>query len=417
MLRRELQNILYASFRQDGKMLFVSGPRQCGKTTLARMMLAEAASGRYWSYDIPEDQRLLVKQPDFFLAIDRDRGVKPLIVLDEIHKYPRWRNYLKGAFDRSGREFDILVTGSGRLDVYRKGGDSLAGRYFQHRLFPLTIGELAGGAVPLADFISNPADLPTAGKNTWPMWQTLEKLGGFPEPFTRGTASFYRKWAAPYRRQLVREDIRDLGGIRDLAHLELLSTLIPERVGSIFSVNALREDVGVSFDTLKNWIGVFETFFLVFLIRPWHKTIARAVRKEPKLYLYDWAAVPDPGARFENMVALHFLHAIARWTEAGEGEFGLHFVRDREKNEVDFLLVRDGAPLVLVEAKSSDMEPSFALRKMQRALGVPAVILVNRPGISRTARPDGMPILIASADRWLRALPTAGKIRAAPANR
>ncbi len=171
------------------------------------------------------------------------------------------------------------------------------------------------------------------------------------------------------------------------------------------SVNALREDMGVAHETVSGWLKVFASFFLIFLIRPWHKKVTRAVRKEPKLYLYDWALVPEPSARLENMVALHLLKAVTRWTEQGAGDFGLYFIRDREKNEVDFLMSRDAKPLLMIETKLGETDPSPSLRKMKRALRVPAVQLNSRTGISRKAAVDDDFVLIASADRWLSMLP------------
>lgn len=406
MLSRDLQMILAADLARYDKMIFVAGPRQTGKTTLARMLMGQHAASRYWNYDVPEDRLLLTRKPAFFREIDRPRGVKPLVVFDELHKYRPWKSYLKGAFDAAHAEFSFLVTGSGRLDLYRKGGDSLAGRYFLHRLFPLTIGELAAGARrTLEDFLRAPDELPEADSGSWETWSALETLSGFPEPFSEGEETFYRRWAQTYRNQVIREDIRDLTHVHQVSRIETLVALLRERVGGLLSTNALREDLATAFDTVKNWIEILQNFYVVFLIAPWRGQLARVLRKEPKLYLYDWAAVPEPAARFENMVAVHLLKAVTAWTEAGAGEFGLHFVRDREKNEVDFLLVRGKEPLVLVEAKLQETAPAPALIKMKKALGIPAVQLVNAPGVSRKAAGKGEGILVASADRWLAGLP------------
>lgn len=406
MFTRDLQAIVAADLDRYDKMQFVAGPRQAGKTTLAKMLMETRAASRYWNYDIPEDRLLLTRKPSFFKEIDRARGVKPLVVFDELHKYRLWKSYLKGAFDGAHADFSFLVTGSGRLDLYREGGDSLAGRYFLHRLFPLTIGELA--TVPrrsLEEFFSAPDELPAAAAASRDAWLALETLSGFPEPFTIGEESFYRRWAQTYRHQVIREDIRDLTHVHQVSRIETLVALLRERVGGLLSTNALREDMKTAFDTVKNWLEILQNFYVVFLLTPWHGSLARGLRKEPKLYFYDWAAVPDPAARFENLVAVHLLRAVTAWTEAGAGEFSLHFVRDREKSEVDFLLVRGKDPLVLVEAKLSETEPAPALIKMKRALGVPAVQLVSAPGISRRAAGKGEGILIASAERWLAGLP------------
>ena len=406
MFTRDLQATLVADLERHDKMLFVAGPRQTGKTTLAKMLMETRAASRYWNHDIPEDRLRLTRAPSFFQEIDRARGVKPLVVFDELHRYRQWKAYLKGAFDDAHADFSFLVTGSGRLDLYRTGGDSLAGRYFLHRLFPLTIGELA--TVPrrsLEEFLGAPDELPAAAAASRDAWRSLDTLSGFPEPFTTGDESFYRRWAQTYRHQVIREDIRDLTHVHQVSQIETLAALLRERVGALLSTNALREDLKTAFDTVKNWLEILQNFYVVFLLTPWQGSLVRALRKEPKLYFYDWAAVHDPAARFENLVAVHLLRAVTAWTEAGAGEFALHFVRDREKSEVDFLLVRGKEPLVLVEAKLQETEPAPALIKMKRALGVPAVQLVNTPGISRRAVGKGEGILVASAERWLAGLP------------
>jgi uncharacterized protein len=404
-ITRNLQHLILSDLGQYEQMLFVSGPRQSGKTTLAEMVLDQVGNGRYWNNDIPEDQILLTQKPSFFEEIDRGKGVKPLIVFDEIHKFPHWKNVLKGAYDRSRKEFRFLITGSGRLDLYQRGGDSLVGRYLLYHLFPLTINELVGKRTAMEDFLKSPSELPGGQPETQSTWKALEALSGFPEPFTRGTEVFYRRWTQAYSRQIVREDIRDLTHIRQIGQMEIFARLLPEKVGNLFSINSIREDLKVSFETLKNWLGVFENFFLVFLISPWSKKLTRAIQKEPKLYLYNWAAVSDPGARFENMVALHLFQAVTLWNERGLGEFGLHFVRDRQKNEVDFLITNKKIPFLLVETKLGETEPAAALLKMKKLFQVPAVQLVNKPGVSRHLTRNDEKILVVSADRWLSSLP------------
>ncbi|MBP1718711.1 MAG: ATPase, family [Deltaproteobacteria bacterium] len=404
-ITRNLHPLILSDLEQYEQMIFVSGPRRAGKTTLAEMILSQKGLGRYWNNDIPEDQVLLAKKPFFFEEIDHGKEVKPLIVFDEIHKFPRWKNVLKGAYDRSRKDFSFLITGSGRLDLYQRGGDSLVGRYLLYHLFPLTINELTGKKAHLEDFLKSPNELPGEQPEAASIWKNLETLSGFPEPFIRGTETFYRRWSQAYSKQIVREDIRDLTHIRQLGQLEILSRLLPERVGNLFSTNSIREDLKVSFETIKSWIGVFESFFLVFLITPWSKKLTRAIQKEPKLYLYNWAAISDPGARFENMVALHLFQAVTLWNERGLGEFGLYFVRDRQKNEVDFLITSKKTPFLLVETKLGETEPAAALVKMKKLFSIPAVQLVNKPGISRQVTRDNEKILVVSADRWLSSLP------------
>lgn len=187
--------------------------------------------------------------------------------------------------------------------------------------------------------------------------------------------------------------------------MENMANLLPAKVGGLLSINSLREDVRVSYETLKNWLEVLENFFLVFRIHPWSQNVARAIQKESKLYFYNWSVVTDPAACFENMVALHLYCAVNQWTEQGRGTFHLHFVRDREKNEVDFLLAKDKTPFLLIETKLGDTEPSPSLLKIGNYFNLPVVQLVNLPGISRKINRNGRPVLIVSADRWLGSLP------------
>jgi len=404
-IKRDLENNLMTDLDRYRQMLFVSGPRQSGKTTLAKMIFEKIKIGRYLNYDTPDDQVLLLKKKSFYEEIDHEKGVSPLLIFDEIHKYHHWKNYLKGIFDRTKDEFHFLVTGSGRLDLYRKGGDSLAGRYLLYHLFPLAINELGDRRLALADFLKNPADLPENAKNTWELWKSLEKLSGFPEPFLKGEETFYRRWAMSYGKQLIREDIRDLVQINLISQMENMANLLPAKVGGLLSINSLREDIRVSYETLKNWIEVLENFFLVFRIHPWSQNVARAIQKESKLYFYNWSVVTDPAACFENMVALHLYCAVNHWTEQGWGIFHLHFVRDREKNEVDFLLTKDKTPFLLIETKLGDMEPSSSLLKMGNYFNLPIIQMVNLPGISRKIVRNDRSVLIVSADRWLSSLP------------
>jgi predicted AAA+ superfamily ATPase len=384
------------------KMVFVSGPRQVGKTTLAKAMLS-GRPGRYFNWDLATDRKILAKDPVFF---EKDcagsTAQPPLVVLDELHKYARWKNYLKGAFDGFGDRFAFMVTGSGHLDVYKRGGDSLLGRYVPLNLFPLTVAELAGKRATWASFQAglDASDVPSSSAKD--ALQTLLRLGGFPEPFFRGSDAFHRTWGAGRTERLVREDIRDATSLRELSLLEMLAHLLPERVGSPLSLNSMREDLGVAFETVRTWVGVLDSFYYSFRLSPWTKRIARSLRKEAKLYLWDWAEVDAEGARFENLVALHLLKAVRTWTHVGEANLDLTYVRDKQKREVDFLIVEKNRPRLLVECKLSDTTLSPHLLAFQEALDVPhAIQLVREPGIARRTSIGGRSQWVVSADRWL----------------
>lgn len=389
-----------------GKMCFLSGPRQVGKTTLARRFQKSFGQSLYFNWDLVTDQKRLLKDPYFFESQDRDPAKPFLVVFDEIHKYARWKNYLKGAFDGFGRDFRFLVTGSGRLDLFKKGGDSLLGRYLSVPLFPLTVGELSGGLPSWSDFKAGLHEAPRAAAADREAYERLLRLSGFPEPFARGDARFYRSWFQDRKSALIRGDIRDATNIRDISLMELLSHLIPEKVGAPLSINALKESVGVAFETARDWILQLEAFYYMFRVPPFAGSLSRALRKEPKAYLYDWMEAPQEGSRFENLVALHLLKAVQTWRSLGEGDLGLHYVRDKEKREADFLLTEGRRPVCLVECKLTDTDLSPSLTRFQELLKVPvAVQLVHAPGVCRKTTRPGAVRWVISAERWLRGLP------------
>jgi hypothetical protein len=375
-----------------------------GKTTLAKSMLAERP-GRYFSWDLAGDRKVFAKDSSFFEKdCAGDTARPPLVVFDEFHKYARWKNYLKGTFDGFGDRYAFMVTGSGRLDVYKRGGDSLLGRYVPLGLFPLTVAELAGKRATWKGFEQDLGELDDANAGAKDRFQALLRLGGFPEPFLRGSDAFHRTWSAGRTERLVREDIRDATSLRELSLLEMLTHLLPERVGSPLSLNSLREDLDVAFETVRAWVGVLDAFYYSFRLSPWSRSVARALKKEAKLYLWDWAELDSPqeGARFENLVALHLLKAVRTWTQVGEASLELGYVRDKEKREVDFLIAAKKRPRVLVECKLSDTTLSPHLLAFQEALDVPhAIQLVCEPGHARRTTLGGRSQWVVSADRWL----------------
>jgi len=388
------------------QMVFISGPRQAGKTTFARMLASEAPNSLYFNWDLPDDKKRLIENPLFYEDVNRRDPSKPIVILDEIHKYHDWKNFLKGAYDRDGAGYKFLVTGSGRLDLYRKGGDSLAGRYFLFHLWPFTLGELHGGTRSLDDFLRAP--LECVGGSTRSIrnaWESLAELSGFPDPFLSGKKQTYNIWSRAYHRQLVREDVRDLTGIKNIETLEAMFSVLPARIGSPLSMNNLAGDLKVSFDSVKSWLRTFDDFYVTFRIAPWSEKITRAITKEKKLYLFDYALVGEEGARFENMVALELHRAVTGWTEQGNGDYALHYVRTKDGDEVDFLLTRNGLPFLLVECKLSDNRPTPALLKIQSRLNIPAVQLVNQSGVYKLISNDNLKVAVISADRWITSLP------------
>ena len=409
MNSRTLYKKVWDHLSSDKSLIMLSGPRQSGKTTFARDIAAkDFPDVVYFNWDIAEDKRRLIDDPVFFSKIPRGSvSSRPLVILDEIHKYRNWKNYLKGIYDQFAREYQFLVTGSGRLEFSRKAGDSLAGRFFKFHIFPFTLAELCSAGRKLEDFLDNPLegfDGILSGE-TGHIFQTLWELSGFPEPFIKGKKSFWSAWSMAYGQQIVRDDLRTLADIRNLDLVETLFALIPSRVGSPLSMNNLARDLQVAFDTVKNWLLLFDSFYLTFRLSPWTAKISRSILKEKKIYLFNYPVIEDQSARFENLVALEFLRAIEMWKDYGWGSFTLHYLRDKDKLEVDFLIVKNNKPLLLVETKLSDDAPSASLINFQDYLNIPAVQLVKKEGIKKIYKNKKNNILVVTAHRWLSALP------------
>ena len=405
MMDRQLYMDLWQELASHKAMVFLVGPRQAGKTTLARMIARGFPNQVYFNWDLVTNKRLLIEKPTFFEQLDRKDKTTPLVIFDEIHKYRKWKNYLKGVYDQFSDGYKFLVLGSGRLDMFQKGGDSLAGRYFQFNLWPFTVAELAGTRRPFAEFIKDPQHVLKEERETQSLWSRLADLSGFPEPYLSGTETVYRRWSRNYHRQLIRQDIRNTTDIKNIDETEVLFSLLPSKVGSPLSVESLARDLQVSYKAVRSWLAVFESFFMTFRITPWTRKIARAITKERKLYLYDYAAIPDPPARFENMVAIELLRAVSNWNDLGWGDFSLHYVRNKEKEEVDFLVAQNAKPLFLVECKFSDEAVSKGLLKFQTMLSIPAVQLVDRPGLYKIRSNGKQQVLVVTASRWLAGLP------------
>lgn len=387
-------------------MIFIAGPRQAGKTTLAKLIARSYTNNHYFNWDIAEHRTHFFSYPAFFESIKRKDPSTPLIILDEIHKYRDWKNYLKGIYDQFHESYKFIVSGSGRLDIYQKGGDSLAGRYYMFHLFPFTIAELGNRNIPIEAFLKDPLRISMEhAKKNKEIWDMLSGLSGFPEPYLSGKAATYRRWSKTYSHQLIREDIRDIVDMRSITDVETLYLLLPSKTGSPLSVQSLATDLKVSYNTVRNWLDVFERFFLVFSIPTWTEKITRAIQKERKVYLWDAPKIKDPSARFENMVAMELYRAVTLWNDMGHGDFSLHFIKNKEKQEVDFLLANNREPILLIEAKIADEQPSKSLQIFQRALNIPAVQLTNEGDRYRLVSNDRNKILIAPAYQWLSQLP------------
>ena len=289
-----------------------------------------------------------------------------MLLFDELHKFPRWKGFLKGFFDAYADQMRILVTGSSRLDIYRRGGDSLMGRYFPYRMHPFSVAEAITNELPDAERILRP---PRPANET--DFAALWHHGGYPEPFLRRDARFSRRWQSLRLQQLVREDIRDLTQVQQLDQLEILVRLLANLSGQQLVFGNLAKQVRVTADTIRRWVAALCDFHFGFIVRPWFANVSRSLRKEPKWYLRDWASIRDEGSRAETFVACHLLKAVQGWSDLGLGVFELGYLRDKEQREVDFLVVRDGKPWFLAEVKYRDSALSPALKRFQEQLGAP----------------------------------------------
>ena len=359
---RIYDSLLSEHLASNRQMAFISGPRQVGKTTTCR-----GHAQVYLNWDDFDDRELILRGPGAVadrLGLGRLSEVPPVAFFDELHKFPRWKQFLKGFFDSHGSQVRIVATGSSRMDIYRRGGDSLMGRYFAYRMHPFSVAEIITQELPEAvRVVRTPAPVETVD------FKALWRHGGYPEPFLRRDARFSRRWQSLRFEQFVREDIRDLTQIQQLDQLASVTRLLVVRSAHQLIYGNLAKQVRVSVDTVRRWITALCDLQLGFILRPWVKNVSRSLRKEPKWYLRDWAAIEDDGQRAETFVACHLLKAVQGWNDLGLGAFELGYLRDKEKNEVDFIVARDGKPWFLVEAKHRDESLSPSLKRYQERLG------------------------------------------------
>ena len=329
-IRRDLQQ----------KMVLLTGPRQVGKTTLSQQLLAEFPGGQYLNFDVAAHRAVIQAQSW--------RHSAPLLVLDEIHKMPDWKNWLKGVVDGRAPGQAVLVTGSARMDTFRQTGASLAGRYFRLRLHPLSVREWSEASQVAPQ-------------------QALTHLlarGGFPEPVLASTEADAQRWRADYFAGLVREDVLEFSRLHEVNAMRLFAEMLRSRVGSPLSLASIARDLQLSPVTLGRYLDILEALFIVFVVRPWHRNIARATLQAPKVYFYDTGLVlGDEGLRFENLVACHLLKNV-HWQQDTRGAAAdLHYIRTKDEAEVDFCLSEGDTLTHLVECRLADAKPHRALAR------------------------------------------------------
>ena len=370
MKPRIYDEIVSHSLKNFRQMVFLSGPRQVGKTTVAK-----AHASHYLNWDNDSAKQLILSGQGKVGAdcgLDRVHAEMPVVAFDEIHKYSRWKQFLKGFFDDYEENCRIIATGSARMDVYKRGGDSMMGRYFPYHVHPLSVAELLTTELPGEEIIRPPLKLDDEE------WTALCDFGGFPEPFLKRSRMFSSRWNRLRREQLLKNDIRDLTRISEIDQFGALAEILANRSGEQLVYKALGNEVKIDEKTAKSWTAALKHLFYGFEIRPWYKNVENSIRKTPKWFLRDWASVADRGKRFETMVACHLLKAAEGWTDLGLGEFELFYIRDKQKREVDFMVTRDHEPWMLVEAKSGERKLSESLIRFADKLNVPHAFQVAK---------------------------------------
>ncbi len=346
-IRRYLEDQIQNDLKE--KMVFLGGPRQVGKTFLTKQWIKK--SSQYLNWDNSEDKKILLHHKI-------DPSLK-LIILDEVHKYKFWRSLIKGFYDKYFPDLNFIVTGSARLDYFRKGGDSLVGRYHYLRLHPLSVNEISK-------------------KPTHEDVQNLLQFGGFPEAFVKKDAVHHQRWQLERTSRIIQQDLRDLENVKDISLIELLAGALKDKVGSPLSIKSFQEDLQVSPVTIERWVQILERIYFCYRISPYGAPKIKAVKKTQKLYLWDWSEVEDLGAKFENLVASQLLKFCHHQEDTLGLRTELRYFKDVvTEKEIDFIVLQKGKPLFAVECKTGDREISSSFVKNCHRLKIPKFYQVH----------------------------------------
>jgi len=356
------------------KIVLLTGPRQTGKTTLSKMLKSDYD---YFNFDSLED-RLSLQEKSW------DRS-KDLVIFDELHKLKNWKSWLKGVYDTEGIPPSLLVTGSVKLDTYRKVGDSLAGRFFQFRMHPLDLKEIK-------TFV-NPKNLETE-------LDKLLEIGGFPEPFFNGTNRFYNRWKKSHLDIILKQDLIELENVQQIIQCETLIQLLKNRVGSPVSYSSLARDLQCSDKTVKRWLTILENMYVIFKVPPFHKNIARAIQKAPKFYFYDTGQViGDPGIKLENTVACAIQKEIHFREDCFGEEKRVYYLKNKDGKEIDFCITANDNPSLMVEVKWKDGTLSSNFEIFKKFFPQIKMIQVTKELRKEKTFPNG--VEIRTAHKWL----------------
>ena len=397
------------------RMSFICGPRQVGKTTLVQKFLKQIKQNdNYYNWDSLSLKQEFATKPLFFMEdiaipLSPDTslppGMRQWIVFDEIHKYPKWKNILKGYYDEWRKSINFVIMGSARLDYLRRSGDSLVGRYFLFKMNPLHPHDLTS-FVPNRDTAWHPK-LPhipfeEPDKTFQKATEHLYNISGFPEPASIGTKEFYERWKNNHISLITSEDIRDLSKITNVQKLQTLVFLLPERVGSPLSLNSLKIILGCAHASVKSWLEALKRVYLVFDVAPYTSRLARSVLKERKYYFWDWGLLEDQGKRFENFIAVQLQRAVSAWKEWGKGDYRLMYIRTKDGREVDFVITEKNNPCILIECRKNDRNLSPNLRYFKSRIKAPLAFQVV--GGSSYLKQVESGTFIVDLDRFLRIL-------------
>lgn len=341
------------------KMVFLGGPRQVGKTTVAKDLIAVHFKHKYYNWDKLSERNAALNGE---WPVDTE-----LIVLDEFHKYRKWKTWIKGEYDTLKDKYKFLLIGSARLNIYRRGGDSLQGRYHYYRLHPFSYVELHSSIKSLPE---PGEELVFFEKTSHTDFDDLFHFGGFPEPLFKQNERFLRRWHNERLERFFKEDIRELTMIQDFGSLSLLADLLPEKTSSILSINSLARDLGINFRTVARWLDTFETFYYCFRVPSFQSKKVASVKKEKKLYLWDWSQIKNRGAKIENMVASHLLKFCNYHYDFNGWKVTLNYLRDSSGRETDFLVCLNDKPWFAVEVKTSEMNISKHLLYFRKKLNI-----------------------------------------------